>query len=177
MQETWVWSLDWENPLEEELTTHSSILAWEIPWTEKPGGLQSIGLQRVEHDWNNLTAATGNQVPSLHVDIQLSEPYFFWRSFSLSLFTPVDYACSASFLDSVLFHRSRSVLTVLITTALVLNLESMISLCSFWSWFWLFWVPCISILILWLDSQLLLSPHLPKKEKAAGISIEIGFLL
>ena len=50
-QETWVWSLGWEDPLEEEMATHSSILAWEIPWTEQPGGLQSMGLQRVGHDW------------------------------------------------------------------------------------------------------------------------------
>ena len=50
MQETWVGSLDREDPLEEEMETHSSILAWEIPWTEEPGGLQSIGLQRVGHD-------------------------------------------------------------------------------------------------------------------------------
>ena len=42
--------LDWEDPLEKEMATHSSILAWRIPWTEKPGGLQSIGLQRVGHD-------------------------------------------------------------------------------------------------------------------------------
>ena len=40
----------WEDPLEEEMATHSSILAWRIPWTEEPGGLQSMGLQRVEHD-------------------------------------------------------------------------------------------------------------------------------
>ena len=39
MQETWVQSLGWEDPLEKEMTTHSSILAWEIPWTEEPGGL------------------------------------------------------------------------------------------------------------------------------------------
>ena len=51
MQETWVWSLGWEDPLEEGMATHSSILAWRIPWTEEPGGLQSIGLQRVGHDW------------------------------------------------------------------------------------------------------------------------------
>ena len=50
IQETWVRSLDWEDPLEKEMTTHSSILAWRIPWTEKPGGLQSMGLQRVGHD-------------------------------------------------------------------------------------------------------------------------------
>ena len=47
MQEMWVQSLDWEDSLEEGMTTHSSILAWRIPWTENPGGLQSIGLQRV----------------------------------------------------------------------------------------------------------------------------------
>ena len=43
-------SLGWEDPLEEEMATHSSSLAWEIPWTEEPGGLQSVRLQRVGHD-------------------------------------------------------------------------------------------------------------------------------
>ena len=43
MQETWVQSLDLEDPMEEEMATHSSILAWRIPWTEEPGGLQSMG--------------------------------------------------------------------------------------------------------------------------------------
>ena len=51
MQETWVWSLGWEDPLEKGMATHSSILAWRIPWTEEPGGLQSTGSQRVGHDW------------------------------------------------------------------------------------------------------------------------------
>ena len=45
MQETWVQSLGWEDPLEKEMATHSSILAWEIPWTEEPGGLQPMGSQ------------------------------------------------------------------------------------------------------------------------------------
>ena len=45
VQETWVWSLGWEDPLEESMATDSSILAWAIPWTEEPGGLQSMGLQ------------------------------------------------------------------------------------------------------------------------------------
>ena len=45
-----VQSLDWEDPLEREMATQSSILAWRIPWTEEPGGLQSMGLQRVRHD-------------------------------------------------------------------------------------------------------------------------------
>ena len=49
-QETWVQSLGWEDLLEEGMTTHSSILAWEIPWTEEPGRLQFIGLPRVGHD-------------------------------------------------------------------------------------------------------------------------------
>ena len=46
-RETWVQSLGWEDPLEKEMATHSSILAWRIPWTEEPGGLQSMGSQRV----------------------------------------------------------------------------------------------------------------------------------
>ena len=49
-QETWVQSLDREDPLEEGTATHSSILAWRIPWTEELGGLQPVGLQRVGHD-------------------------------------------------------------------------------------------------------------------------------
>ena len=51
MQEMWVWSLGWEDPLEKEVATHSYILAWRIPWTEKPGGLQSTRSQRVRHNW------------------------------------------------------------------------------------------------------------------------------
>ena len=49
-QETWVQSLGREDPLEEEMATHSSVLAWKIPWMEEPGRLQSMGLQRVGHD-------------------------------------------------------------------------------------------------------------------------------
>ena len=50
VQETQVQSLGLEEPLEKEMATHSSILAWKISWTEEPGGLQSMGLQRVGHD-------------------------------------------------------------------------------------------------------------------------------
>ena len=50
MRETQVRSLGWEDPLEKEMATHSGILAWRIPWTEQPGGLQSTGSQRVGHD-------------------------------------------------------------------------------------------------------------------------------
>ena len=50
MRETWVQSLGREDLLQKEMTTHSSILAWKIPWMEEPGGLQSMGSQRVGHD-------------------------------------------------------------------------------------------------------------------------------
>ena len=50
MQETWVRSLGWEDPLEEEMATHYTILTWKVPWMEEPGKLQSMGLQRVGHD-------------------------------------------------------------------------------------------------------------------------------
>ena len=49
-QEKWVRSLGWEDPLEEEMATHSSVLAWKIPWTEKLDRLQSMGSQRIGHD-------------------------------------------------------------------------------------------------------------------------------
>ena len=53
MQETRVRTLGWEDPLQEEMAIHSSILAWRIPWTEEPGGLQSMGLQRAGQDLND----------------------------------------------------------------------------------------------------------------------------
>ena len=58
MWETWVWSLGWEDSLEKGMATHSSVLAWRIPWTEEPGGLQSMGLQRVRHYWVTNTLTT-----------------------------------------------------------------------------------------------------------------------
>ena len=50
MQETWVQSLGWDDPLEKGMATHSNILAWGIPWTDEPGGLQSTGSLRVAHN-------------------------------------------------------------------------------------------------------------------------------
>ena len=50
VRETWLQSLDPEDPLEKEMATHSSILGWKIPWTEKPGGIQSMGSQRLGHN-------------------------------------------------------------------------------------------------------------------------------
>ena len=62
MQETWVQFLGREDPLEKEMATYSSILAWRIPWTKEPGRLQSMWLQRVGHDF-------GTKPPTMHVSI------------------------------------------------------------------------------------------------------------
>ena len=59
MWETWVWSLGWEDPLEEGMATHPSILDWRIPRTEEPGGLQSTGLQRARLHWKDLAQHIG----------------------------------------------------------------------------------------------------------------------
>ena len=67
-QETPAWSMSQEDPLEEEMATYSSILAWEIPWTEEPGGLQSIGLQRAGH--NLVTKQKSQQAPEVCMDLQ-----------------------------------------------------------------------------------------------------------
>ena len=66
VKETWDQSLDQEDPLEKDLSTHSSILAWRIPWTEEPGKLQSIESQRVRHD-----LATNRHVYTLLIKITL----------------------------------------------------------------------------------------------------------
>ena len=62
MQETRVWALGWEDPLEKEMGVHSSILAWKIPWTAEPGRLPSMGSQRVGHDW--ATSLSTHQTPT-----------------------------------------------------------------------------------------------------------------
>ena len=60
MQETPVRSLGQEDPLEEGMATHSSILAWRIPWTEEPGGLRYMGSQRIRHDWSEHACTVHN---------------------------------------------------------------------------------------------------------------------
>jgi len=66
MQETWVRSLGWEDSLKKGMATHFSILAWRIPWTEDPGRLQSMGLQRVGHDWAANTHKFGGTQRNYH---------------------------------------------------------------------------------------------------------------
>ena len=67
MWETWVHSLSWEDPLEKKMATHSSILAWRVPWTAELGGLQSMGLQRVWHDWATSLSPSVSFCFSLHM--------------------------------------------------------------------------------------------------------------
>ena len=62
MQEAPVRFLGWEDPLEEGMATHTSILAWRIPWTEESGGLQSIGLQRGGYDWGDLALMNTHKI-------------------------------------------------------------------------------------------------------------------
>ena len=79
MYETRVWSLGWEDPLEKGMAIHSSIFAWRIPWTEETGGPQSMGSQRVGHDWKTDTTTTtkGNQ-PRLSIGRTDAEAPIFW---------------------------------------------------------------------------------------------------
>ena len=89
IQEIWVQSLGREDPLEREMATHSSILAWELPWTEESGGLQSMGSQRIGHDWvTNTTLALGSSdreklvFPAV-LPLQRSKVALSWRGPSL----------------------------------------------------------------------------------------------
>ena len=69
MQETWVQSLGWEDPLEEEMAIHSSILAWKIPWTEEPDGLQSMGVTKSQtqlSDFHTYVATRWDPLAHVH---------------------------------------------------------------------------------------------------------------
>ena len=90
MQKMQVWSLGFKDPLEEGMAIHSSILPWGIPWTEKPYGLQSMELQRVEHDWNNLACTQVRQKRLQKGDLPLSvasisEKWIYFLSIKLFL--------------------------------------------------------------------------------------------
>ena len=86
VRETWVWSLGWEDPLEKGVATHSSILACEIPWIEEPGKLQSVGSQRVEHNWatNKHTHTHKHSVLSM---FKVGKPMLWYRFISLNAFS------------------------------------------------------------------------------------------
>ena len=90
MQETRVWSLGWEDLLEKGMAIHSSILAWRIPWTEKPGRWQSMGLQRVGHNWSDL-AHTSDFIVTRSFYLHLPwECYCCFNQLCLTLCDPMD---------------------------------------------------------------------------------------
>ena len=97
MQETWVWSLGREDPLEEGMATHFHILAWRIPWTEEPGGLQSIGLQRIRHDWvTNAFTFHLSIHPSIHLYLYIYVYLYLFIHPSLSVSIYLSVAISLS---------------------------------------------------------------------------------
>ena len=75
LQEIQVWSLGQEDPLEEGTATHSSILAWRIPWTEKPGSLQPMGSQKVGHDWSDMHMYKYGTISNTYFKIKNSMRY------------------------------------------------------------------------------------------------------
>ena len=79
MQGTQVQSLGQEDPLDKRMATHSNILAWRIPWTEEPGGLQSMGSQRVGHDWATKTIKVLNLSPKVYAVFILLNFGLFWN--------------------------------------------------------------------------------------------------
>ena len=83
-QETWVQSLGQEDPLEKEMATHSSTLAWKIPWTEEPGRLQSMGSQRVGHDWETTLHFTSLLL--FYICLLLFHIFFFILELTFSLY-------------------------------------------------------------------------------------------
>ena len=98
MQETWVRSLGREDPLEKEMATHSSTLAWKIPWTEEPCKLQSMGSQKVGHDW--ATTSGGSVVKNLPANAGDSS-YIPWsgRSPGEGNGNPLQYSCLENSMD------------------------------------------------------------------------------
>ena len=96
--ETWVQSLGLEDPLEEGMETHSSILAWRISWTEEPGGLQSMGSHRVGHDWSNLACMYRHEETSW----RNRKGFLSWQGFGL--YRRVHLSKRSKCTHEVLFH-------------------------------------------------------------------------
>ena len=89
MQETWVRSLGWEDLLEKEMATHSSILAWRIPWTEKPGGLQSTGSQKSRTRLSDFTSLGDTGVAKTHTQHHHLHTLFTFNFLEILLFSKV----------------------------------------------------------------------------------------
>ena len=104
MQETGVWSLGQEDPLEKEMVTHSSVLAWRILWTEKPGRLQSMGSQRVRHDWATNTrhpCSTKGVIDITRKLLEKGSPA--GQLFTVSVFPIANWIIFMEFLITVVF--------------------------------------------------------------------------
>ena len=89
----------WWETLEEEMATHSSILAWRIPWTEEPGGLQSMGSQRVGHDWSGL-AHTDTQ--EMHLGLACLAESYLWPLWSITVVTCLYSYCGLPNTDKLI---------------------------------------------------------------------------
>ena len=105
VQKTQVPSLDWEDPLETEMAIHSSILAWRIPGTEEPGGLQPMGLQRVGHDWATNTTITTCYYP---IEERCELRFIFFLQYSTKCIRPCRNSCfwHVANISSVQFSHS-----------------------------------------------------------------------
>ena len=121
-QETQAQSLSREDPLEEGMAAHSSILAWRIPWREEPGGLQCVGLQRVGRDWSDWTQRASGFAPS--------GPFrwFFLHSLDSS-FSWTDYHSAEDLRGAGALHRSRILSASAAVSSLVLFLANSRYIC------------------------------------------------
>ena len=125
-QETRVWSLGQEDPLQKEMATHSSIHSWKIPWTEEPGGLQCMGSQRVGHDW-----ATSLHFTSLHFTSLHSPPLLFDLAMLAFVEFPMCHAPLVLRLDiSYSFWSKCSYLLLLVLYSTYYTLSDFLEFCS-----------------------------------------------
>ena len=129
MQETQVWTLGREGPLEKEMATHSSTLAWKIPWKKQPGILQSMGSQRVRHDW-----ATSLTHSLTTISLWLALWAWMWVSFSDGFQHPLINGCLTAICDFGSFKRLSNVLLLhhLEPISFIVTLAARITIFSQW---------------------------------------------
>ena len=115
VQENWVHSLGWEDPLEKEMATHSRILAWKIPWTEESGGLPSMESQRVGYKWatNTFHTFTFFYLPASHLKITIKNED---RAFSDPILLRYNLYTIIFTFPGVQFYELTNVYCVIITT-------------------------------------------------------------
>ena len=137
MWETWVWSLGWEDPLEKEMATHSSILALRIPWTEELGGLQSMGCKESDTtEWLHFTSLpSGTLIMWMLVHLMLSQKSLRLFSFPFILFSILCFeAVISTILSSRLFICSSTSVILLLIPSSVLFLSVCLFFSSWGSW-------------------------------------------